>query len=246
MRLRNLWVAAPAAWLITSVAVGCTNPVAPLVEAGPDAGDAGRDAPIDRVNPPDAGDSGATCAPGPVTGFTASWTPPLPAQAACAPAQIDQFAADCLDPNTATNAKCQAFNTQYAKCSSCLVTGENAAAYGAAIQRSNGVISLNVGGCLALVTGDASASGCGAKYEASRQCDAYACDPSCPIPDGDDAAFKAYLACLQSASSGVCKSVTQAQCPDPDGGPAAACALSGGSFIANFKQLAPIFCASGG
>jgi hypothetical protein len=246
MRSKTLWVAASAAWAVTCLAVGCSNPPLPAVEAGADAGDAALDVKPDRpdvVVPPV---DGGSCAPGPVTGFVSSWTPPTPAQDACSGAQIDQFAADCLDPNTATTQKCQAFENMYAKCSTCLITGENAASYGVAIQSSNGVLTLNVGGCLALTTGDASVNGCGAKYEAVRQCDGFSCDTNCPLPDGDNAAFQAYLKCLQGAEGTVCKSVASARCADPDGGPAAACKLGGGSFTANFKALAPIFCSSGG
>ena len=225
-----------------AVVCACTNDPGVTGDAGPDVrpGDAGRD--VDASPPVDAGG----CAPGDVSSFSPNWVPPKPASSACTQANIDQYAKDCLDPQTGNTTACNAFQTANKACVTCLVTPESATTYGAAISQANGVISLNVGGCIALLSGDLGASGCGAKYEANRQCAAAACDEPCPIPNGDDPAFQKYLKCLTAAEKTSCKAYSAAVCPEPDAGAVAACSLNGASFVDNFKALAPIFCASGG
>jgi hypothetical protein len=224
------------------LASGCSDPPGPA--ATPDAS---ADVKID-VKPPTygAGDTALPnlCTPGDVTGFTPQWVAPNPASKACTQPLIDQYAADCLDDTTSSTTKCQAFNTANKACGACLVTPETATAYGPVIAKANNVLSLNVGGCLALTTADATAGGCGAKHEATRQCSDLACDANCPLPDGDNAAFQAYLKCLQKSETTVCKTYASAECPEADAGPSTACALSAGTFVDNFKLLAPIFCAA--
>jgi hypothetical protein len=225
------------------LACGCSDPISPIVPVL----DASTDVKTDRNVVPDAtGDVGQpiSCVPGDVSGLTPAWVPPNPASKACTQPLIDQYAADCLDDTTSSTTKCQAFNTANKACVACLVTPETATKYGAVIATANNVLSLNVGGCLALTTGDATATGCGAKHEASRQCSALACDTNCPLPDGDTAAFQAYLKCLQKAETTVCKTYVSAECPEADAGPSTVCALSAGSFVDNFKLLAPVFCAA--
>lgn len=225
------------------VVAACTNPPGPggTPDAGPDVRptDGGH---VDVTPPVDAGG----CAPGDVSAFSPNWVPPKPASAACTDQSIAQYAKDCLDPQTSNNTACSAFQSANKACAACLVTPEAATSYGAAIAGGNGVISLNVGGCIALLSGDLGATGCGAKYEANRQCGAAACDDPCPIPNGDDPAFQKYLKCLNDSEKTVCKSYATAVCPEADAGAVAACALNGSSFVDNFKALAPVFCASGG
>ena len=184
------------------------------------------------------------CSPGDVSSFAPQWVAPIPASKACTQPLIDQYAADCIDDTTSSTTKCQAFTTANKACAACLVTPESASAYGAVIAKANNVLSLNVGGCLALTTGDSTAGGCGAKYDATSQCDDLACNANCPLPDGDTAAFQAYLTCLQKSQTTVCKSYASAECPEADAGASTACALSAGSFVDNFKLLAPVFCAA--
>lgn len=226
------------------LACACVTHPDPVVtgDAGPDVRptDGGRDG--DAIAVVDAG----KCAPGDVSTFSPNWVPPKPASAACTEQAIAQYAKDCLDPTTRSSSACSAFQAANKACVGCLVTPDSASAYGAAISRANGVISLNVGGCIALLSGDLGASGCGGKYEAQRQCAAAACDDACPIPEGDDPAFQQYLECLGDSEKTSCKTYANAVCPEPDAGAVAACSLSGSSFVDNFKALAPIFCASGG
>jgi hypothetical protein len=221
---------------------GCTDPdPIAVLDAGPDVKDARDDVKTDGPGP----DASKGCPPGEVSSFSPTWVAPKPASASCSPAAIDQYAKDCLDPQTRSTSACTAFQNANKACVACLVTPESSSSYGASILRSNGVISLNVGGCIALLSGDLGATGCGGKYEASRQCSATACD-ACPIPEGDDAAFQAYLKCLSDAEKTVCKSYAGAVCPAPDAGAVAACELDGATFVDNFKKLAPLFCAAGG
>lgn len=236
-RGRLLW----AGGGVFGVFVACSP--APSPGGTADAGDAGRDAKVTVV---DGGDAGPICAPGPIGNFTSSWVPPKPASSACTEKLIGDYAAACLDAKTRSGTACTAFGKANAACTSCLVTQEGSSAYGAAILRPNGVISLNVGGCIALVSGDVSANGCGAKYETNRQCAAASCDANCPLPDGDDAAFSAYLKCLSDSSKSTCSTQAAAVCPEADAGALTACQLGGATFVDNFLALAPIFCASGG
>ncbi|HEX7600409.1 MAG TPA: hypothetical protein VF316_02345 [Polyangiaceae bacterium] len=223
------------------LASGCSTPapgVAPL--------DASTDVKLDVKVPDATGDAplAINCVPGDVSSFAPQWVAPIPASKACTQPLIDQYAADCIDDTTSSTAKCQAFDTANKACAACLVTPESASAYGPVIAKANNVLSLNVGGCLALTTGDVTAAGCGAKYEATGQCADLACDTNCPLPDGDSVAFQAYLACLQKSQTTVCKTYASADCPEADAGPSTACALSAGSFVDNFKLLAPVFCAA--
>ncbi len=227
----------PGALLV--LASACSDPPPAATDGG------APDVRADRIVVPDAApDATPSCAPGDVSGFQPTWVAPAAASASCTPANIDQYAKDCLDPQTRSGTACTAFQKANPACTTCLVTPESSTSYGAMILRSNNVISLNVGGCIALMSGELGATGCGAKYEASRQCSAAAC--ACPLPDGDDAAFQAYLKCLGDAEKTSCKTYATAVCPIPDAGAVAACDLDGASFVDNFKKLAPIFCASGG
>lgn len=236
-------VAAVSAVVLGSfvLASGCSTPppgVAPLDASADVQHDVKTDVGVD------AADAAQGCVPGDVSTLVPSWVAPNPASKACTQPLIDQYAADCLDTTTSSTTKCQAFTTANKACVACLVTPESATAYGAVIAKANNVLSLNVGGCLALTTGDATAAGCGAKYEATGQCNDLACDANCPLPDGDDPAFQAYLKCLQKSATTVCKTFAAAECPEADAGPSTVCALSAGTFVDNFKLLAPVFCAA--
>ncbi|CAN5498449.1 hypothetical protein BH09MYX1_BH09MYX1_56870 [soil metagenome] len=232
-------------WLAAGMVVICACSDPPPSQGTPDASsDVKPDKLVDQRDASDAEIKG--CRPADVSSFSPSWVPPKPASAACTEQTIAQYANDCLDPATRSTTACTAFQTANKSCVACLVTPESASSYGAAISRSNGVISLNVGGCIALLSGDLSPAGCGGKYDANRQCAAASCDDVCAIPDGDDPAFQAYLKCVSDSAKTTCKSYAAAVCAEADAGAVAACSLNGASFVDNFKALAPIFCASGG
>ena len=190
--------------------------------------------------PADAG----SCRPGDVSGFKpGNLIPPVPPQDVCSPTQIADFYAKCLDENTAETTACQAFVTANGTCSKCIETNSTASAYGPVVARQ-GVVSINIAGCIALVTGDKGPMGCAAKYQAADDCATQACEANCPIDENDPATFTAYETCLGQAADGGCKAYDDALCT-VDGSPIAQC-TDHDSFKEYYDAIAPLFCSAGG
>jgi hypothetical protein len=223
-----------------------TKKDAAATDAGdPDTGsviviDSGADA--DAAVPPL--DANVVCAPGSVAGFTPAWKAPNALHAsACTGTQVDEFV-DCMfDPN-ADPTTCNTFlaDAANAGCESCVFTDDAAASYGAIVRSFNGdLFSLNVGGCVGRLAADVTATGCGAKVQAARQCEDAACRPSCPAANDD------YFFCTDDATTGVCASFeTAADCADALEAPNAAAETcdpaAGLDFIDNAKRYGRLFC----
>lgn len=195
------------------------------------------------------GDSGTTdtCAPGDVSTFTPSWKPPTAFnQGKCSDAQTTAFV-DCLS-NMPDAATCKTFGADAANkpCIQCAATPSTAAAYGPLIEGTV-TIEVNVAGCIANVTNDLSATGCGAKTIALSQCKQAACEPNCLL-SGDGAIFDALLACEEKSAGSSCKAFADAAaCSDAltgDGGVAAQCNLVGATFADDAKPMVKLFCGS--
>jgi len=138
------------------------------------------------------------CSPELPANWAPTWRrPAVPQPGACTLGQIDLEYASCEGPS-ATSARCSAFRNDAANvvCVSCLFSDEGAALYGPII-RSDDVWRSNTAGCIALLDGDVSAGGCGARVQASSSCYDAACDGCAPVD--------AYVACRQKAAETSCR-----------------------------------------
>jgi hypothetical protein len=156
--------------------------------------------------------------------------PPHPASDACAGGLIEGYFKACLENGTAFVITCQQFVAAHGACAACLLPPSASDPPGALVQHPGGV-DVNVAGCLALETGDATPAGCAAAYEAAADCAAAAC-ADCT----DDA-------CPARALAGPCARWQARTCGEKDGGPAGAC-TGGGSFEESYLTVATVFCAS--
>jgi hypothetical protein len=150
------------------------------------------DAPDPIVPPTDP------CSPHLPVNWVPRWKPPIaPRPDACTTAQIDREYASC-ESVSSTSATCAAFrnDANNAACLACLFSDEGDASYGPVL-RSAGVWRSNTSGCIALLDGNASANGCGARVQASSTCYDAACDGCTPID--------AYVKCRQKAAETSCR-----------------------------------------
>jgi hypothetical protein len=182
--------------------------------------DAGLDAPADAL--PDA-PAEAGCAPRAITGFQVP--PYVHAQSQMFGCNIDSedywFAQQCFG-DAATLETCADFADSGLPdggpeagpvivdqtCPACLVTPEDtdAGTYGPAIQGA--VVVPNIAGCIELADQSDAGLGCAMTVQAAAACVEYACKSSCPVTN--DLSRAAYLACSNSAATGVCATYTQA------------------------------------
>jgi hypothetical protein len=263
---RSGWRAAAGAGLVVASAVsgwlGCSGDDAPPPAAA--GGDAAVDAPV--VGPDgaaldssgsgqrdDAGagaDTGAAvdafapkCAPALVG--TPSWKPPSTyPRAACTDAQITRIVSDCY---TALDvAKCAADKAALPGCAACLVTDEGAPALGPIIQAA-AFATLNLAGCEALETADASATACPALIGVVIDCEALACAAGCTAAGSSSAQ---YHTCRLSSTSdgGPCAAAyaATAACGEDDPDAGGICYFgTADSFLTYVQRVAPLFCGGG-
>src|SRR4051812_29810263 len=138
--------------------------------------------------PPDASDlcgreaapgNGLACSPRLPDCWSPAWKPPRKPAHACTESQILDEVTKCFgdtfDPG------CDVFSRDPVNgaCLECIFSTSDEPTYGAVILLSNASWESNVPGCLALVDGDASASGCGAKAAAYDECSHTACASTC-------------------------------------------------------------------
>ncbi len=146
----------------------------------------------------------ATCPAQMATYKPKPWHPPRPVkQRKCTEAQ-GQAVLACYLAGQAKAPECQAFvsDPANADCISCALSQENDPTLGPIIydvQRGSG--RYNFGGCVAGVTNDPSATGCGAQFQAQFDCEFDACE--C-------AANSYFLDCRIAARQTVCSKFTAA------------------------------------
>lgn len=240
--------------LLASVALvvvpGCDETID--ATPAPDGGAASADATSPTNDAATPGDAGNTCKPGEITGFTPTWKEPVGLHLGkCSPTQIATLAT-CVWPNPQRNeATCNAFfaDTNNAACIACGRTPTTEPKLGAVV--SNGAsVQVNYPGCIAAVTNDVTATGCGAKVQAKELCLDFACVNACPTPAGDNAAFQALLKCQDDAAKTVCKTYADAAaCADPflqPGGAATVCAPTVTDFGDRVEHYLDLFCGSTG
>jgi hypothetical protein len=148
-------------------------------------------------------DSSAPCVPELPPNYSSTWVPPVTTNTACTSDQVQAFYTQCFDP-AATSAGCQTFfqASVNASCVACMYTQQGSSAYGAVISLQNGTAEANIGGCIALVDGDKSATGCGAKYQAGQFCEIDSCQ--CTIDQSDPTTFTAFTTCETNAGKTIC------------------------------------------
>lgn len=196
----------------------------------------------DTYVPPD--DTGPPCAPGDVTAFKPKWVPPIVNLNACTDVQISDFFTKCWS-STSTSAACNAWQGLAGNktCLGCLQTDETANAYGAIVVHM-GYGDVNVSGCLAVVLGDTTSSGCAAKDQSITECEQAACQPTCPVTDS--ATLTTLTNCESAAGKGGCASYVSMACDLSDAGiqdsgmDPSAC--YGSDFPSYFANVAPILC----
>ena len=135
------------------------------------------------------------------------WSPPTGyPRSDCTPSQIAAIWKDCYSEHD--EEACRDDRFVYAACAVCLVTKEDAPSLGPLIERSHR-ISVNIGGCLALETGDTTAAGCGGAWGAYEDCYWSACLDRCwgldaRGIDGGNLALAASCNVEANADGGVC------------------------------------------
>ena len=212
------------------------------IDAGFDAGidsgtDAGIDAGVDSGT--DAGSVG--CTPQSVGGFTPTWVGTTGSnQNKCTPAQTAAVYTGCLATG-ATNATCNAAFAANPVCAGCIFTPDTATLYGPVIELSNGVVSINQAGCVALA--DVAETQCGHTMQAQTQCEDKSCKTNCPVTD--QASFTAYQTCVTSSDTGGCASYKSAATTCENAisffSNAQTC-FTGTTFQQLYTNVVPIFC----
>lgn len=158
-----------ACWSLV-VACGSDDERAPFTPAD-DGGDAA--APPPSFDGTFAEDDAGACPPSapakPV--LTAAPAPFQPGS--CSAAQVDGYLKECLDSDG--NA-CNAYKTANAACAACVESNSADASWGPIVFHENRrYYDYNYGGCIANVTGDFSATGCGAAETRYLECRHAAC-----------------------------------------------------------------------
>jgi len=151
-----------------------------------------------------AGSAPGTCAGSSADGYQPMWTPPsAPMVGACTQQQVSQEYAVC-EPGTGTYDKnaCRAFEADPVNttCLGCMFGVLGASSAGAILVLPDDQWIVNRGGCIALLDGDRSATGCGAKAQAATVCAYTVCNAACTRPVSD----KDLVACENGTASGAC------------------------------------------
>ena len=189
-----------------------------------------------------AGPALGTCVTPSPLGYQPTWTPPsAPAVGACTEQQVSQEYALCqFGTSTYDAVACRAFDVAPANsmCMSCMFGALGATAVGAILVMPGGQWLANRSGCIALIDGDSSATGCGAKTQAADVCKYGACLAACTLPVSD-ADFRA---CQQATENGACSAYySQAACAELPR--YASCEYP--DFATFYSAMADLFCVSG-
>jgi hypothetical protein len=219
---------------------------------GSDAGDSSiPDVAPDKKAPADVAQvdtGGGGCAPETTIDTSQiKFIPPItPLPNGCSDAQITGLWNACFG-TSATQTACTTFEGAAANktCVGCMLsTWGTSTAFGTLVAIS-GVDYANISGCIALETGDQSATSCAAKEQAVLNCEILACSPSCPKIT-DQTTFKEWTTCTTAADNGVCKTYVDGVCNLADAGAEAGAAYqtcqNHQAFQDYYNALSPIFC----
>jgi hypothetical protein len=191
--------------------------------------------------PPFGNAATAPCSPWLPEGFGPHWKPPRAPTHACSEEQIQAYYDACRG-GMATPSTCETFTLtiENTTCIQCLVTTASRATFGAIIRWSDGSVSANVGGCIAVTEGDLSDSGCGARVLAKDECEDSACASCARDNEQHQAAFDR---CRANSEATVCNTyAVAAECaerhPEDDR------CFFGDDFRSNFLGVGAFFCAN--
>jgi hypothetical protein len=183
-----------------------------------------------------AADGSVACAPASIDSFQPVWSPPKSTSGACTTAQIDEDYAECSPDSPVHDlSACRDFEVaaENARCLACLYSVEGDATQGALVILGDGGLRPNVAGCIALVDGDASATGCGAKEWAFVRCNDAVCN-HCAAETTSD--------CRTSSTIGVCADYALPAACATDA-KYAAC-TDHALYADSFRAIGAIFCAN--
>jgi hypothetical protein len=191
-------------------------------------------APDKKVTPDAPADTNNLCGPTAVDATSVTWTHPRAIQPyGCSAQQIQDYIAICID-GTNTTISCTAWATANATCNTCVYSQDSDSIYAATIYMTTSqYIYANVGGCIALLTGDSSDTGCGAKAWKATECEDSAC--SACMTDAD------YNTCTATSDTGTCATFVNAQCDLTDAGAASPCVV-GTTPDESFTAVATVMC----
>ena len=186
-----------------------------------------------------AGSAPSTCVAPSAVGYQPMWTPPsAPAVGACTEQQVSQEYALCgVDSSSYDQTACRAFDVDLANaaCLGCMFGVLGAANVGAILILAHDTWIANRAGCIALIDGDSSATGCGARRQAAEMCMYTTCLAVCT----SDATA---TACENTAENGPCSTYfSQAACAELPR--YASCEYS--DFTEYYSAMADLFCVSG-
>lgn len=179
-----------------------------------------------------------------------AFEPPVIGNTSCTPQQIQTFYDACFSAS-ATQTACDSFyNARVnAVCDACMYTPfGQAPPRGAILQLENGVLDTNYSGCMALIDGDLSETGCAAKVQAAANCENAACAENCPLDNSstaaENASVNAFNACTSKADDVVCDSEIRLASYCASDAKYDACNFGNG-FEAYAIGIANLMCASG-
>jgi hypothetical protein len=240
---------------------GCSSSDAsPAQGAGGSSAEAGTDAAADHATKDTAAadttsetmDAKPACEPQSVSSWTPTWQPPSGKYLGkCGDGEAVALIDACFG-DSATEQTCTDAETKYAACNDCLFTDDTASQWGPIVYYSKvDFYDRNEGGCLALLTDDATATGCGAKVNALYDCGLASCGPVCPV--ATDADFEALNSCITAAmgDAAICKPYADdadacyqaALTAHPE---ASACVWGDSEDLLDvFKRFGELFCGAG-
>ena len=167
-------------------------------DAGADTSTPRSDSGRDAAGAEAGGGTDASCAPGDVSDEYA-FVAPVGDIGACTSVQVSAYVAAC--GNDGTSAACDAFESTYASCFSCMQTDIDAGAWGAVVNDPvSGEEFANVGGCFAELDTSSAGQACAQAAESVRLCEIQACEGPCA-----GQTFDTFTACETAADDGVCE-----------------------------------------
>ena len=190
-----------------------------------------------------------TCAPVlPDAWMPPPFVPPVVNNQSCTHQQVSDFDQACFSA-TGSGSACSSFllAAANATCAKCLYSQYGDTPRGAVYVVPDELYRTNYAGCVALVDGDFSENGCGAKVQALVECEDTACSADvCPIDTSSSATENASItelsACEKQATRNICLSEYNAASCTRTG--YAQCNF-GSDFEAEVVGIANFMCASG-
>jgi hypothetical protein len=185
----------------------------------------------------DGSSDAAVCAPQ-LAAWESTWAPPRPFMpGACTSEQIAAQARCNRSFDVFDESACNAFqrSTANVTCRKCLLSYTADPTHGPVVIHADYRWFVNIEGCVALIDGDTSQEGCGARYDAANACREAAC-ANCP-------GGSAFTACWREAGESVCKPyVDNALCAQsPVFGPC----LDYDTYEELYYALSALFCSTG-